>query len=197
MYTVYTQLPPERNAIYRNHLIKLLLWKLWLCWDDPKQKPFFNAVNPLSKPQCNPLILKTVLNCRMCRRKKEKKIVILQALWKFSIDWILMKMSVLNTTWQMFFPGFILGQTRNQLLFQTASFMVEEGPRRHKPANYFQHSNLHLPETLHTRTEHGRPTFTLTNTSPLLRWTGPVYTPGSCQLVSLLSFYFLQSPHCT
>lgn len=162
MYTVYTQLPPEKNAIYQNHLMKLLLWKLWLCWDDPKQKPFFNAVIPVSKPQCNPFALKTVLNCRMCRRKKEKKNVVLQALWKFSIDWILMKMSVLNTTWQMFLPGFILGQTRNQLPFQTASFMVEEGPRRHKPADYFQHSALHLPETLHTRTEDGWPTFTLT-----------------------------------
>lgn len=119
MYTVYTQLPPERNSIYQNHLIKLLLWKLWLCWDDPKQKPFFQCSESSEQATVQPFnTKKPVLNSRMCRRKKEKKNVVLQAPWKFSIDWILMKMSVLNTTWQMFFPGFILGQTRNQLPFR-------------------------------------------------------------------------------
>lgn len=92
------------------------------------------------------------------------------------------------------FPRLYIGTDTEPTSFQTASFMVEEGPRRHKPANYFQHSDLHLPETLHTRTEDGWPTFTLTNTSPLLGWICPVCIPsGSCQLVNLLS-YFLHSP---
>lgn len=196
MYTVYTQLPPERNSIYQNHLIKLLLWKLWLCWDDPKQKPFFNAVSPLSKPQCNPLTLKkNGVEPQNVQKEKGKEkcgspspVKILYRLDPY--ENVSSKYHLTDV-----FPRLYIGTDTEPTSFQTASFMVEEGPRRHNPANYFQHSDLHLPETLHTRTEDGWPTFTLTNTSPLLGWICPVCIPsGSCKLVNLLSFYFLHSP---
>lgn len=105
-----------------------------------------------------------VLNCRIVQKEKGKEkcgspspVKIL-----YRLDPYENVSSKYHLTGVFFSPGFILGQTRNQLPFQTASFKVVEGPRRHKPADYFQHSDLHLPEILPTRTEDGWPTFTLT-----------------------------------
>lgn len=143
------------------------------------------------------LTLKTVFNCRTCRRK-ERKNVTSQVLWKFSIDWILVKMSVLNTTQQMVFPHFMLGRAQNQLPFQIASFMLEQGPHRHKPANHFQHRSCHYPETLQTRAECPQPTFMLTNMFPLLAWASPLFmSSGLWQLVTPMTPEFISLSHWT
>lgn len=102
-YTVYTQLPPERNAICQDHLIKPLLWNCD-CVEMTPNKDLFSVRWVLWASHGATLSHhKWCWTAELCRRKKEKKNVVLQALWKFSIDWILMKMSVLNTTWQVFF----------------------------------------------------------------------------------------------
>lgn len=72
--------------------------------------------------------------------------MVFQALQKPPIDWILRKMSVLNITWQMCFPGLLLGQTSLSPSDNVLCGVV--APWRHLPANYFQQNNLHFPQDL-------------------------------------------------
>lgn len=74
------------------------------------------------------------------------KNVVFQALQKPSIDWILMKMSVLNITWRMFFPGFLLERMSGIPSPPDIVFCDVVGPWRHLPASHSQHNTLLFPQ---------------------------------------------------
>lgn len=99
------------------------------------------------------LTLWTSFNYRRWGGRRMKNVAF-QVLWKPSTDWILMKMSVLNITWQMFFPGFLLGRMSGTPSPPDTVFCGVVGPWRH-PLPLISNTTLSfLPKILQRRMEY-------------------------------------------
>lgn len=142
------------------------------------------------------LMLKTVFNCRMCRRKEKKCGFPSPVKSLYRLDFYENVSSKYHST--DVFPSLYVGKDMEPNSLSDSFLLGGARPPSTKPVNHFQHRNCHYPETLQPRAEYPQPTFMLTNTFPLLSWPSPLFISSrSWQLMTLMMPDFFSFTHCT